>query len=271
MSWRTKIANKLGGKPSLSEHSNTFNYEAMVKAGFQVITTERIYDRQREEKNFNDLFDLKPEKFNAQSPEERFEFYCTQLELIWGNYTAYHKAWFRAGSAPEFAMLLTSVENMKSYTDMAIERTRHNLYILNAAIERIEKEPSKIKVETQTTGANPQQNTQTQKALNSLNQANKLRNKKAQLVRNFYITWLVLLMFEYIRKTANLSWKNEDVNPPITLAIQTVQPIQQAYPQTTLDNAKQMDTAKTKQNGNGKTEQNWGKPKYDAEKEENKQ
>jgi hypothetical protein len=223
---RQQVGNAIAGKQA---GSTTFSYDAMQKAGLQVITSERIYDRQREQTAFNDLFNLKP-KVDAE-PETKFEFYVEQLNLIWGNYKAYQMAWFRAGSEPGFAQMVTALEGMKEKTDLAIERNRHRLAIYSKGITEANKNKEK-----------------------NATIINKLTARKEQLVRNFHVSWLIMLMFKYVSAQGNLSWKREDVNPPITLAIQTVQPIQQSYPPTTNEHPKELGTPKPTAN--------WGKPKY---------
>jgi hypothetical protein len=182
---------------------NKFTYEALKYAGLQILTTERVYEREREQAEFNKLFKITPG--TNLSAEAKFEFYVEKLDLIWKNFKTYHIAWFRAGSNPAEAKMLTALEGMKKYTNVAIERNRDALRLLNKDISEAKK----------STG-NSQQTA-----------VDKLKNRKEQLVRNFNIAWLELLMFYYINATANLSWKKEDVDKPIVLALQTVQPIQQ--------------------------------------------
>ncbi len=212
---RQQVGNFIAGKQS---GSTTFSYDAMQKAGLQVITSERIYERQHEQKLFNGLFNLKP-PIDAR-PEDKFEFYVDQLNLIWGNYKAYQMAWFRAGSEPGFAQMVTALEGMKEKTDLAIERNRHRLAIYNKGITEANKNKEK-----------------------NATIVSKLTARKEQLVRNFHVAWLLMLMFKYISAQGNLSWKREDVDKPMTLAIQTVQPIQQDRARVNEDLLKEADVS----------------------------
>jgi hypothetical protein len=64
-------------------------------------------------------------------------------------------------------------------------------------------------------------------------------------------------MFKYISAQGNFCWNLEDVNPPETYGIQTVQPIQQSYAPTTNDYPKELPNPAAQ----NKNTQNWGKPK----------
>ncbi|MFA5366200.1 MAG: hypothetical protein WC325_13545, partial [Candidatus Bathyarchaeia archaeon] len=142
---------------------NKFAYEALKQAGLQILTTERVYEREKEQAHFNSLFEVTPP--TTLSAEAKFEFYVNKLELIWQNYKTYQIAWFRAGSNPAEAKMLTAIEGMKKYTNVAIERNRDALRILNKDI-----------VEAKKTRSNTQNPT-----------VDRLKNRKEQLVRNFNI------------------------------------------------------------------------------------
>ena len=236
---RTSVGSLISGKPK-----SEFSYEVLRKAGLQVVSSERVSERIQWQKDFNAKIAEKPKK--DSSPEEMFEFYVTQLDTVWGMYKANQMAWFRAGSNGPFGEMVTSIEVMHEKTSIAIERNRHILEKLNDCIVNASKSQDIDKTKTD-------EEIKKEK-LRSEAIVKKLKNKKEQLVRNFYVAWLVMLMFKYISAQGNLCWNLEDVNPPETYGIQTVQPIQQSYPPTTNEHPKDLGTPKPTAN--------WGKPKY---------
>ncbi len=192
MRLRNKVGNVITGKVQ-----RPFAMEAMEKIGLQTISTERIGERIESQKQFNSLFNMKPQK--DATPEEKFDFYVKQLEDIWGMYKANQVAWLRAGSNGPFGQMVTAIEGMKVHTNIAIDANRTILAKLNENIE--ERKPKK-------------------------GEKKKIERKKEQLVRNFYTTWLILLMFQYVSKMGNFCWLLEDVNTPESFPIMTTQPIQ---------------------------------------------
>jgi hypothetical protein len=147
-------------------------------------------------------------------------------------YKANQIAWLRAGTNGAFGQMVTAIEGMKVRTNIAIDANRHILTKLDKGILKAKEKKDTGLIDT-------------------------IERKKEQLVRNFHIVWLEMLMFEYINKQGNFCWLLEDVSPPLTVAIQSNQPIQLSYPGSTLDKPK----------GYGNNQQNetqkWGEPKND--------
>jgi hypothetical protein len=242
-----------------------FNEAALKKIGLQTISTERMGDRKTEQKIFNALFTLKP-KTNA-TPEQKFNFYVQQLEDIWGMYKANQVSYLRAGSNGPFGMMVTAIEGMYVRTMIAIDANRHILEKLNYRLAVAKKDQSRNTnnvISKITAKLSPNEQTFLGKLLNNFGLGNdqyKIERKKEQLVRNFVITWLYLLMFEYVGKMGNFCWLLEDVNVPESFPIMSNQPIQQSYGGTTMDNPKGFDATAPPQD--------WGEAKY--EKKNNKE
>ena len=199
MSWRDTWKRLTGGG---KKKEDSVSLQMLQKAGFQIVRTDQLSERlNKGEGILKILTDKVPD--DADSPDKVFEFRRDTFEQVWNLvYKATQIAYLRSGSNAQFGTLTSIIEKCKARYDIAVEANEHRLKALASQLTEAEKNPEKNK-----------------------RLVEKLKTKKEQLVRNFYVTWIILFMKPKLGVMGNMCWVVEDVNIPETIAIQSNQPI----------------------------------------------
>lgn len=222
--WKQKAKNALGW----GDRNYNPTAQALNQTGTAVVEFERVGSRIYSEEEFGIEFAKEPRKNSTAI--DAFNFYVNQWRKIWNMYKANHVAWGRAGDNPAYGKMFCAVDGIHAEVEVAIIDNR-------ALLNQYEKYIQKAK------------------EAKDENSEEKLLLQQQQLVTEFHIAYLVLAGYQYIKMTINLCWFGKDINTPITTVIQTMQPIQPSYPQSSIDHPKEFGAEPHPQ-------QNWPRAKY---------